>query len=530
MSDFQEKNSFLRKSSKNSAARIEINRQKNHARKEIMIKPQFESYRYVGEVCRLKSQSIVECRLPGSEINGVLAVHAQAVPGESVCSDGEVQYGGRVLLCIVYEDGDKKICRAERGAEFFHKAEDATITPSCFAKTSLETENVAWRREGSGLYISVVVDAMHAVYGSKQMEYLTGGEGLTVKKGTAKISKTVCVSGETEGEDEFDTDYVGDILLHSERAVVGRVNASGGQIDVEGELALHICVLKNDDSLCSYERLIPFKMSVPSEEAFGNVTAGARVQVKSARLSAGADEEKGASHVVLSYCLAAECYLSVQDEISVATDAFSTACEVSLKRQKEGGRYLTNQFKGVERISGVAVLSPEMDGEYALQAAVLPRAEITVRKGERGMEAEGAVMAEVLLCSADGLHRKSTLTLPFVFPVDHYGEEIEVDCIVCGLNVRRKKSGETEAEATLKLAFRAYEPREWEYISETTEGETYAENDSAFSVFMTEAGEDLWQVAKRLRCLPEDLKKSNPGLEFPLKSGERLFVYRQLKE
>ena len=498
--------------------------------RNIMIKPQFESYRYVGEVCRLKSQSIVECRLPGSEINGVLAVHAQAVPGDSVCSDGEVQYGGRVLLCIVYEDGDKKICRAERGAEFFHKAEDVLITPSCFAKTSLATENVAWRREGSGLYISVVVDGAHTVYGSKQMEYLTGGEGLTVRKGTVKLSKTVCVSGETEGEDEFDTDYVGDILLHSERAIVNRVSASGGQIDVEGELALHICALNKGDSLCSYERLIPFKTTVPCEDAFGNVTAGARAQVKSARLSAGADEEKGMSRVVLSYCLAVECYLTVQDEFSVAADAFSTACEIGLKKGKDGGRYLTNQFKGAERVSGTAVLSPEVDGEYALQAAVLPRAEITVRKGERGMEAEGAVMAEVLLCNGDGLHRKATLTLPFVFPVENYGEEIEADCIVCGLNVRRKKNGETEAEATLKLAFRAYGAREWEYLSEVIEGEAYEENDSAFSIFMTEAGEELWQVAKRLRCLPEDLKKSNPGLEFPLKAGERLFVYRQLKE
>jgi len=495
-----------------------------------MIKPQFETYRYVGEICRLHSQSIVECRLPGSEISSILAVHATAAPADSVCADGEVQYGGKMLLCIVYEDGNKKICRAERGAEFFHKAEHTSVTPSCFAKTSLETENVAWRREGSGLYISVVVDGAHTVYGYKQMEYLTGGEGLTVKKGAVKLCKTVCVSGETEGEDEFDTDYVGDILLHSERAIVHRVNASGGQVDVEGELALHVCVLKSDDSLCSYERLVPFKTSVPSEEAFGNVTAGALVKVKSARLNADADEERGVSRVVLSYCLSTECYLSVQEEISVAEDAFSTACEVGLKKAKDGGRYLTNQFKGAERVSGVAVLSPDIDGEYALQAAVIPRAEITVRKGERGLEAEGAVLAEVLLCNGEGSHRKATLTLPFVFPVENYGEEVEADCIVCGLNVRRKKGGETEAEATLKLSFRAYESREWEYLSEAIEGEAYEENDSAFSVFMTEAGEGLWQVAKRLRCLPEDLKKSNPTLEFPLKSGERLFVYRQLKE
>ena len=495
-----------------------------------MIKPQFETYRYVGEICRLKGQSIVECRLPGSEISSILAVHAKAVPGDGTCADGEVQYGGKMLLCIVYEDGEKKVCRAERGVEFYHKTEGALVTPACFARTAFSSENVTWRREGSGLYVSVVVDADITVYGSKQMEYLSGGDGLIVKKDVARVYKTVCVSGDTEGEDEFDTDYVGDILLHSEKAVVNRVSASGGQIDVEGELALNICVLKGDDGVCAYERLIPFKLSLPSEEAFGRVVASARVDVKTATLSAGTDEEKGASHIVFAYTLSAECYLTVFDEISVVEDAFSTIAEMSLKIQKEGGMYLTNHSKTTERVSGEAIISPEIEGEYTLQAAVLPRAEITCRKTERGMEAEGAVLAEVLFSSADGGHRSASLTLPFVFPLDAEGDCAEVDCAVCGLNVRRKKNGEAEAEATLRLSVRTFENRAWSYVSHAEEGEKYGGTDCGFSVFITSTGEGLWQVAKRLACAPEDLQKSNPKLQFPLKEGERIFVYRQLKE
>ena len=494
-----------------------------------MIKPQFETHRYVGKICRLKSQSIVECRLPGSEISSILAVHAKAVPSECVCVDGEAQYGGKLLLCIVYEDGDKKICRAERGAEFFHKAEGGEVTPACFAKAMLSPANVTWRREGSGLYVSVVIDADISVYGGKQMEYLTGGDGIIVKKNPIAVYKTVCVSGETEGEDEFDTDYVGDILLHSETAIVNRVGITNGQIDVEGEVNLNICVLKSDESLCSYERLVPFTLHVPCDDAFGKVAAGARVFVKSAHLSAGTDEEKGASHIVFSYTLSAECYLSAHEELSVVEDGFSTEAELCLKKKNEGGMYLINHTKCVERISGTAALSPDIDGEYTLQAAVLPRAELICRKGDKGMDAEGVILAEVLLGGADGSRRSATLTLPFIFPIETEGKVVEAEGMVCGLNVRRKKNGETEAEATLKLSLCAYEEREWSYICEATEGETYAETDAAFSVFMTNAGEDLWQVSKRLACAPDDLKRSNPDLEFPLKDGERIFVYRQLK-
>ncbi len=494
------------------------------------IKPRFDTYRYIGEVCRLRAQSVVECRLPGSEISSILAVYAQAIPVESGCLDGEVRYSGRLLLNVVYEDGDKKVCRAERGAEFFHKAEGSEVTPSCFAKTALKTENVNWRREGSGLYLSVVIGADVAVYGNRQMEYLSGGEQLVCKKQGIAVCKTLCVTGETEGEDEFESDYVGDILMHSEGAIAHRVEARGGGIEIEGELALNICVLKRDEGVCSYERIVPFKMQVPCDEAFGKTAAEARICVKSAHLTVDTDEEKGKSKIVFSYCLSADCFVYVLDEVEVAEDAFCKEQVVHLHKERRLGRYITKTLKCVERVSGEAAVSPVLEGEYMLQAAVLPRVEMSVKKNEYGKaEAEGAVLADVLLCGADGVHRSAALSLPFLFPVDIEGDSIAAECLVCGLNVRRKRSGETEAEATLKLCLKGYTEGAWEYIDEVREGEKIEETDSAFSVFIPCAGESKWELAKRLRCTIEELEKSNPDLEFPICEGERIYVYRQVK-
>ena len=493
------------------------------------IKPRFESYCYVGEVCRLRAQSVVECRLPGSEINSILAVYAKAIATENGCTDGEVRYGGRVLFSIVYEDVEKRICRAERGAEFFHKADGKEVSPACFAKTALSAENVHWRREGSGLYISVVVDADILVYGGKQTEYLSGGENLICRHKEITVCKTVCVSGETEGEDEFESDYVGDILLHSERAVVHRVEAMSGALHVDGELSLNICVLKEDNTLCSYERLLPFHMEVPSDEAFGKASANARVFVKSARIAADVDEEKGKSKIVFSYCLAADCFLYLNENLTVVDDAFSPKQQISLKKENGHTMYAMNIMKYTERINGVAALSPQMDEEYALQAAVLPRCEIALKKGEHGMEAEGIVVADVLLCNADGAHRSAELSLPFIFPIEIDEEFAEADCLVCSLNVRRKKGGEMEAEATLKVSVKTYKTIEWEYLSEVEIGADVDEEKGAFTVFIPRAGDGLWELAKRLGCSPESIEKSNPELKFPIQEGERIFVYRQIK-
>ena len=145
------------------------------------------------------------------------------------------------------------------------------------------------------------------------------------------------------------------------------------------------------------------------------------------------------------------------------------------------------------------------------------------------MEVEGAVLAEVLFRNAEGNYRSATLSVPILFPVEVVGDHVEADAAVCGLNVRRKKDGEMEAECIVKLSLRSYEKREWSYVNEVAIGEAYGENEYGFSIFMTEKGEELWQVAKRIRSAPEEVVKSNPTLEFPLKGRERLFVYRRRK-
>ena len=270
-------------------------------------------------------------------------------------------------------------------------------------------------------------------------------------------------------------------------------------------------------------------MQIPCDEAYGEVSVGARMSVKAAHLTASVDEEKGKCKMVLTYALSADCFLYIKEELCTVFDAFSPKQEILLKTQKDGGRYLTNTIKCTERIGGFAALSPILDGEFSLQAALLPRVEISCRKTENGFDAEGVMFAEVLFCSADGAHKSATLSLPFVFPLNIDGEYAEADGLVCGLNIRRQKNGETDAEATLKLTVRTYQEGEWSYICEATEGEEYAAETSAFSVYIPKAGEELWSLAKRLRCSPESLKEGNPHLQFPLRGDERIFVYRQIK-
>jgi len=490
------------------------------------IKPQYATHRYTSELCKLQSQSIVECRLQSGEIASVLTVYARAVPEEITPVDGEVKYSGKVYLTVVYRDLDGRVCRVERGAEFFHKAQDERVTPACFAKAVYRADGVKTRREGSGFYVSVVVNADITVYGTTQLERLVDGEGLVVKKGRIEVVKTLCVSGETEEEDAFETDGVTDVLLHVETANVAQAYVSGGKATLIGEVLLTLCTLKNEE-ICSYERQIPFTVELPVDEWVEKMPVHAKTDVKSALLTVTTDEEKGRSRISVSLVLYSECLLYLKEEAEGVEDAYSTECELDVKRVKDGGRCLTNVLRFTERIGGTASLSLSTDGEISLQSVVNPRVELTCKRTGESWEAEGYVEAEAIFKTEGGVS-PSKITLPFVFPVQAEEKDVEAEAVLCGLSVRRV-GDKFEADGTLKVTVRGYSQIEREYVASVAEGSKYENAQSAISIYLPKEGDGLWEIAKKLRCRPEEVEKSNPELKFPVGRGERLFVYRQLK-
>ena len=491
------------------------------------IKPQYNTHRYTTELCKLESQSIVECRLQSGEIASVLTVYAKAVPEEVTCSDGEVKYSGKLFVTVVYRDLDGKICRAERGAEFFHKAQDEKINPACFAKAAFVCDGIKTRREGSGFFLSVVVAAKISVYGTRTTEYLTSGENLELKTAQAQVYKTICVSGETEEDDVFEMDGVTDVLLHSERANIAQAFVSGGKISIIGEVNLSLCLLKGE-SVCSYERQIPFTVELPVDEWMEKMPVNAKTEVKSAILTVNTDEETNKSRVALSMVLYSECLTYLKEEITVCDDVFSTEYELSVKRQNVGGRYLTNVQRFTERIGGGASLSLSFDGEIGLQSVVNPRVEIAFKRTSNyGGDAEGYVEAELLFCGDDGV-KATSLTLPFVFPVQADDGEVEIEGSVYGLSVKRV-GNKFETEGTLKVVVKSYLESDCSFICAVEEGKGIERKTSAVSIYLPTVGDGLWEVAKKLCCKCDEVMKSNPELEFPIKGGERLFIYRQLK-
>ena len=484
---------------------------------------QTTTYHGYQKVLSVTHQTAVECKF-GAEVESVIASDARVVLTGAEVTDGQVRYFGKTYFLIVYEDSEKRICRAEKGVEFSASVANDGCYPALTARAGLTIENLSTRREGAGVYLTALIGADVALYGDTNFDYLSGGD-LVVKREEQTLLSARLVGGSTETEDEFETEFIGDILLHSETVSGVEITLSAGTLRAEGEINLCILALKGEGALTSFERLVPFSFEIPCEEAFPGRNAELKVSVLDVSLKADADEEKQRCKIFAQFTLGAEGCVYEERTIDTVTDAFSCTHEIQLSYQEVETSGAGGSHSFTERVSGKAALSSTVDFSDTLLAVTLQRAEANLVSTEDGMRVEGVALATLILKGADGSVRGMEMSLPWSVAAD--ATDADVSVLVCSMSARQRQEGEIDAEATLKISFKEHRSLSAKFVCGAEEGAEVPVNDSAVSVFIPAAGDGLWELSKSLKKPPEEVSQNNPELEFPVKEGQRVVIYRK---
>ena len=479
---------------------------------------QTETFRGYGKLFSLAAQTAVECRFPEAS---VLTAYASVHLTGAEAGSGEVRYYGRALFSIVYEDTERRVCRAEKGVEFTASAKDGRVVPAHTVRARAQTENLSLRREGASLFVTALIGTDVAVFGEQSFDYLADGD-LVCRREPVNLFCAHLAQGASETEDDVEVDGAGDILQHAETVHLTRAACGGGLLTLEGEVSLGLLALRGD-GLVSFERLVPFRMELPSEAAQAGCRAAAEVTVPEVRLGVEA-EDGGNARIHAELALKAEAVVYEEVSVSGVTDAFSRTHRVALvyADSRSEGAGETTAFS--ERVSGRAALSSPVNFSDTLEAVVFSRAEANLMRGNNGMHVEGVALATLLVKGAEG-RRGVEMSLPFSVPVQ--ASDAAVSVLVCGMSARQKEEGVIDAEATLKFTLTERIFGEARLVSSAEEGELLPVNDSAVSVYVPRAGDGLWELSKRLGKSPDEVAASNPGLEFPVREGQRVIIYRK---
>ena len=493
--------------------------------------PTYAAYDYTARGAQLRSQSIVECRLSDWAQNRPLAVCPSVVFTGAEVRDGEVRYSGKLYFSIVARAEDGAVISAERGAEFSHRAECADAAPACRAEVRFVVEKTETRRDGRELILSAIVTAQIELFAPQQLRYLSGGDGVVCDLVPSRIGRAEFCEGDCEFEEEFETDYVGDVLAHSEQVGLTRVVAGAGSLDVSGEVCL--CVLAKragESEVVSYERLIPFRAEIPCDAASAGMACDARAEVSSVSLSASCEEEKARCRIAARLVLHVGGRVYGGEQVLLPADAFCPGHACVPRREELVFTEPVCAFTAVERVSGTAALGEQVDFSCSLQAAAQCRAEVAAAAADGEIAVEG-VLHTIVFCREGEEERSIPVSLPFAFTVRsdraRRGDLVQASALACGVSVRQRTEGELETEGTLRLFFVLYGKERVVCVTDLAVGEPSAASPAPIRVFMPAAGDTLWETAKKLGEPPEDVAKEQPSLTFPLRGGERIVIYRK---
>ncbi len=485
------------------------------------IKPQYNTENYFRREKRLNSQSIVECRFTQSDdLADVTAVHAHAALSDCSVSSGRINYGGRLICTVVYVDDGGKLCRIQKGVEFTHFVDGDSFAPAqnCICKLScLKTQ---LRRDGSSIVVSAVVNADIDVFVKTERTYLTSCDGAVCRNGSCALSDITLFSGASEVEDEFEVEGVADILIPTATPLVFGCECRAGVIEINGEVALSILAVRGAAPV-SLERVVPFKVEIPCDGAALGGSADCNASVEDLNVTARVDEDRGKCEISCVINLTFDGFFCEEHTENAVVDLFSRSNALKVVTSEES----LNKCVGIEslsrRISSAAVTKAKLDFSCVFKAVALPACEYAYNAEEGTLD--GAVTA-VLIYEQSGEMRSTTLTMPFSIRTD---SAADCDIAVCGVSVRQRAEGECEGEAVLKLACRKRSESNVKLISSVEEGEALTENDSAVTVYIPSAGDESWDVCKKLRQSEKELAECNPELKFPLAGTERIIIYRR---
>lgn len=190
-------------------------------------------------------------------------------------------------------------------------------------------------------------------------------------------------------------------------------------------------------------------------------------------------------------------------------------------------RYTTVSYKNRRRTNREPIVFPNAFEPIVTQELWDKCREIEESVASHGKHTSRGTMHVLsgLMFCADGGVRGMEISLPFSVAADV--ENADVSVLVCSMNARQRQEGEIDAEATLKIGFKEHKTVRAKFVCAAEEGTEVPVSDCAVSVFIPAAGDGLWELSKSLKKSPEEVAENNPDLEFPVKEGQRVVIYRK---
>lgn len=478
---------------------------------------------------KIKVESKTE--IPTDTVGKVLNVSVFAGCPQVNASSGKVEFTGRAVFNVIYQNSDGALVKSESFQEYSGSIDCEESV--CGATVVVAAEKTDYDVSGTRLILSAVLSAEPSLFCNEEISFLTSDENEIVDKKESVFIKSLGVrQGVFPVEEEFELDYeIAEVLSQKASAYVTAVQCGVGCVIIDGEAVVSALLLQNVEKsdIIKETKTLPFRVELEYEEAMPAFTAVAFCAEKSLKSDVSVDPEKGTSVVAISLALNFEAEAFSEESLSVVQDAFS----ITEKTETENGECEFTKPDELRacRVKLVGRAGAEIPQDAKITAVGSETIDInSVSVVEGGLKFSGIIGAKAYFKDEEGNFNALTLEAPFEEKAECAvpdSENMEIKAVVHSGTARIISPTEAEISVSAEINAVFSNAQKINFIKsvKTTGEKTPCE--SAISVYIPMEGEELWSLSKRLNVSPETLIATNGELHFPLTGKERIVIYRQ---
>ncbi len=474
-------------------------------------------------------QSVVESSFTLKDLGEVLKIDCRCKINRVEIADGYIKVDANAKYKILYINSDNALQSESFDTNFSAKSPTSLKNGKVRAVCEPIDTGIS-AQSGNEVKIASVIEIGFIITDCESVKALsTASSGFYLKDTPETYIECKCSDNAKTEYSLSDKTFMDDVIFSRATCVINKRSAGVENICVEGEVILETIGTKGGE-ICSQTLVIPYSETFECNGAsYGDmVIANVCVTFCDAVVVSESEGNKLDGVVRCDFDFALYCereFLNVGDVFSVKKQLLPTLKSHNVCEK-------ISNFTVLERVDGNVKLGDNMPAcDVILSACAFDAVVNSVKCEDGSLLVEGAVSGRVIYsCSSPDKTVSAYVVAPFSFSalLPLSDEEVVAKADVTAITCRVRRGNEIDIKADLSVDVIAFRNKEIAVISELLEGDDIVVPTSAFSVYIAEGGESLWDVSGALGINPDTLTEQNSSLTFPLVKGDRITIYRAL--
>ena len=481
----------------------------------------------------LRGQVAVECNMSSSDkISSVLGVSAyNSIVGTEALS-GEATVSGRVNFRVLCADEEGKLFSLDYICDYKSEFKDSAITPDVRLLASGKViESTATQIDDNSVKADAVVEIVLTGICKKEVKAGNSADLIVASKPIKTCEVSAVFEDVFDASEEIETKAdVKNVLIIDTSIIVRETRCLTDIAITAGEISASISYT-TENSVVTKNLTIPFNEESVALNATTDSYVDACATIKSARVVLEGVEGNNILRLEIIGKVNGAVLNVVEKQ--VLSDAYSLTNGINLERDCFEIELLRGQYRFEEHISNSSRLTDEQEPiSRVLLTFVTGNNVASVAPLDDKIILSGLVNTVVVYTEDDNTIRSRAVEIPYSLQLRAEGVEetdgIRIDVAATEPTAVAKRARELEVMCLLKIAVRVYEKSRDCIVSAITAGAEKAEIDACMSIYVAEAGDSIFSVAKALNTTPGAVTASNPSLTEPLERGKKIAVFRPL--